>query len=112
MDRPRRHFTIARDDVPAYVAKYWPMILRHSRTTDTLGLPALNFGLSKGSTYDRVLIFPTQPVLTYLKNADPARLKAPDRLYVAVTRARHSVAFVVNQRDGTYAMPLAGGNPH
>ncbi|MFG2045496.1 hypothetical protein [Dactylosporangium sp. NPDC048998] len=30
-------FTIARDDVPAYVAKYRPMVL-HSRTTDTMGL--------------------------------------------------------------------------
>jgi hypothetical protein len=29
-------------------------------------------------------------------------LKAPDRLYVAVTRARHSVAFVVNPRDADH----------
>jgi hypothetical protein len=67
-----------------------------------MGLPALNIGLSKGSTYDRALSFPTKPMLAYLRTAEPDPLKAPDRLYVAVTRARHSVAFVVDQSDATY----------
>ncbi|GAA2351814.1 hypothetical protein [Dactylosporangium salmoneum] len=95
-------FAIAHTDVPAYIAKYGPTVLRNSRAVPTMGLPALNIGLSKGSTYDRVLIFPTKPMLAYLRTADPNPLKAPDRLYVAVTRARHSVAFVVDQRDATF----------
>jgi DNA helicase-2/ATP-dependent DNA helicase PcrA len=49
---------------------------------------------SEGSTYDRVLIFPTKPIREYLEDRDPAKLKRPEALYVAVTRARYSVAFV------------------
>ena len=54
----------------------------------------MNIGVAKGSTFDRVLIFPTNPMRQFL-DEDPSKLKAPERLYVAVTRARHSVAFVV-----------------
>ncbi|GAA4260030.1 UvrD-helicase domain-containing protein [Dactylosporangium darangshiense] len=95
-------FMIVAEDVPAYVAKYGPQVLRDRVTTSTLGMPALNIGVSKGSTYDRVLIFPTQPMLKYLKTADLSALKAPDRLYVAVTRARHSVAFVVKAGEADF----------
>jgi hypothetical protein len=58
-------------------------------------LAAINIGVSKGSTYERVLIFPTKPMQKYLETGDATKLKAPERLYVAVTRARYSVAFVV-----------------
>ncbi|MEV7990329.1 UvrD-helicase domain-containing protein [Micromonospora sp. NPDC085948] len=95
-------FQIAPDDITAYVAKYQPQILRDRRTADTRGLAALNIGLSKGSTYPRILIFPTKPMLKYLKTGDLATLTATDRLYVAVTRAEHSVAFVVDRRDADY----------
>lgn len=95
-------FKIVARDVPSYVGKYGPQVLRHSVKTTTLGLPALNFGVSKGCTYDRVLIFPTQPILKYLKTADLSGLKEPDKLYVAVTRARHSVAFVVKEGDADF----------
>lgn len=95
-------FKIAVGDVPGYFAKYSPKVLRDSIRTVTLGLPAMNIGLSKGSTFDRVLIFPTQPMLKYLKTADASALKAPDRLYVAVTRARHSVAFAVSGSEANY----------
>jgi hypothetical protein len=55
----------------------------------------MNFGVAKGSTFERVLIFPTEPILKYLEDREPAALKSPEDLYVAVTRARFSVAFVV-----------------
>lgn len=95
-------FKITANDVPAYVAKYTPQVLRDWIRTSTLDLSALNIGVSKGSTYDRVLIFPTQPMLNYLRTADLSALKAPDRLYVAVTRARHSVTFVVKAGEADY----------
>lgn len=95
-------FKITAESAHAYVAKYAPQVLRDSIRTSTLGLPALNIGVSKGSTYDRVLIFPTQPMLSYLRTADRSVLRAPDRLYVAVTRARHSVAFVVKEGEADY----------
>ena len=65
------------------------------RSFDTLGLPAMNIGIVKGSTFERVVIFPTRPMKQYLSDGDPSKLKAPESLYVAVTRARYSVAFVV-----------------
>jgi len=82
-------------DVEEYVGRFRPVALRYDRNADTKGLPAINIGVSKGSTFDRVMIFPTKPMLQYLKDRDPEKLKSPEKLYVAVTRARFSVAFVV-----------------
>ena len=96
-------FRVVREDVPRYVELYRPTILRWNRVADTLGLPATNIGLSKGSTHDRVLIFPTKPMIKYLRSGDASNLRAVDHLYVAVTRARHSVAFVVDRNDADYA---------
>lgn len=87
-------FTISKSDVLAYLDQHKPIILRHSKKTDTMGLPALNIGLSKGKTFDRVLIFPTKPMLKFLKTRDPEDAGDSAKLYVAVTRARYSVTFV------------------
>lgn len=88
-------FEITQAEVPGYVATHQPIILRHNIAADTLGLVARNIGLSKGSTYDRVLIFPTKPMRKFLTTKDPADAGSVDNLYIAVTRARYSVAFVV-----------------
>ena len=82
-------------DVPAYVEEFDPVVLRWNKNSDTLGLPAQNFGVVKGRSFDRVLIFPTEPMRKYLKKPDPAMSLDRAKFYVAVTRARHSVAFVV-----------------
>lgn len=87
-------FIVRPEDVPAYVDRWNPQVLRHQRKSRTMGLPAMNFGVSKGRTFDRVLIFPTGPMLNYLRAGDLSKLKDKSRFYVAVTRARHSVAFV------------------
>jgi len=89
-------FQISPDDVTGYVEEHRPVtILRHDKNVDTKGLTAMNIGVAKGSTFERVMIFPTQPMLKYLNDGDETKLKAPEKLYVAVTRARFSVAFVV-----------------
>lgn len=87
---------VSRAAVAEYVATHRPQVLRHSRASDTLGLDAMNIGVAKGRTFDRVLIFPTKPMRDYLKHRDHSKLKDPHRFYVAVTRARWSVAFVVD----------------
>jgi DNA helicase II / ATP-dependent DNA helicase PcrA len=86
--------TVSRFEVLEYAEHYRPQVLRHDKRADTQGLPAMNFGVAKGSTFDRVLIFPTKPIQEYLEHRDPSRLKKPETLYVAVTRARYSVTFV------------------
>jgi DNA helicase II / ATP-dependent DNA helicase PcrA len=97
-------FLLAAEDVPKYITKYNPTILRWDKRADTLGLQAMNIGVSKGSTFDRVLIFPTRPITQYLMTRDHTRLKARERLYVAVTRARYSVAFVVDRKIAMYSL--------
>lgn len=89
-------FTVPESLLPHYLQGSGPVTtLRHDKNADTLGLPATNIGVAKGSTHDRVIIFPTKPMLKFLEDGDPSKLKAPERLYIAVTRARFSVAFVV-----------------
>jgi superfamily I DNA/RNA helicase len=89
-------FQIVARSVPTYIAKFKHVIvLRHDKNTWTADLRAMNFGVAKGSTFDRVLIFPTEPILKYLVDREHTALKSPEDLYVAITRARFSVAFVV-----------------
>ncbi len=89
--------TIAESEAHSYFETYRPVVLRPRRDRDTLGLPAINIGVSKGSTFDRVLIFPTNPMKKFVNTGDLAALKpgARSSLYVAVTRARYSVALVM-----------------
>jgi len=89
-------FYISSKEVDIYVSSHNPTILRYSKKTDTLGFYAINIGLSKGRTYDRVLIFPTKPMLEYLETRDLSKAGDKTKLYVAVTRARYSVTFVVD----------------
>jgi DNA helicase IV len=86
---------IAVTEVDDYVREYAPIVLRHSKATKTFGHVGLNIGVAKGATYDHVLICPTGPMKEFLVDGDASNLKRPESLYVAVTRARRSVAFVV-----------------
>ena len=55
----------------------------------------MNFGEAKGLSFDRVLIYPTTPFIEWLKdNKSELKETSRSKLYVAITRARHSVAFV------------------
>ena len=89
-------YQILINDVNDYIKYYKPDILRFDKRTQTLGYPALNFGVSKGMTVDRVLIFPNGPLVKFLSNLDD-KLSAPDKYYVGITRARYSLAFVVDK---------------
>ena len=91
-------FALPRGEVLSYVAQHGGdvKVLRHQKSTDTLGLPAINIGVSKGSTYPRVVLFGSGPMVNYFLGRLPvAELKQRSRLYVAVTRARHSVGIVI-----------------
>ncbi|OQZ03475.1 MAG: hypothetical protein B6D34_07480 [Candidatus Brocadia sp. UTAMX1] len=92
-------FYIPNENVSIYISTHNPVILRYNKKTDTLGFDAINIGVSKGRTYSRVLIFPTKPMLEYLKTEDITKAGDKSKLYVAVTRAKYSVAFVVNDKN-------------
>ncbi|MEP0265401.1 UvrD-helicase domain-containing protein [Dokdonia sp.] len=92
-------FAVHEKDVQKYYEEYTPIVLRHSKSSNTFGLSAINFGKSKGQTYERVLIFPTKPVRDFLKSGDISFLKDKHKFYVSVTRASESIAFVYNSKS-------------
>lgn len=92
-------FPVRKSQALDYYHKFRPTVIRDTKRTDTCGLPAMNVGIAKGQTFSRVLLFPPKTWLPFFKNRDPLTLKAPERLYVALTRASHSVAFVVADKD-------------
>ncbi len=94
-------YVVCPEHVADYIGNFNPTILRDNVRSNTLGFAAVNIGISKGKTFERVLIFPTSPMQKYLKSLNPDELKEQSRadLYVAITRARHSVAFVIAKKD-------------
>lgn len=94
-------FLVKKSDVEKYISEFQPIILRdNKKIIVSPNTHVYNFGASKGLTFDRVLIYPTKPINDWLKNnesnlADMSRAK----LYVAITRARFSVAFVYDYKD-------------
>jgi len=70
-------------------------VLRYSAATKCDPHVAMNFGESKGLTFDRVLIYPHGPARKWLASGDIGYVaKSTAKMYVAATRARYSVAFV------------------
>ncbi len=98
-------FVVATSKVASYVATFAPQVLRLDRKTPCHNLPAMNFGESKGLTFDRVLIFPHSLAKKWLSSGNLLHVeKSLTKMYVGVTRARHSLALVF---DGTPAIPGA-----
>ena len=92
-------FYILSKDVGNYISTHNPVILRYNKKMDILGFNAINIGVSKGRTFNRVLIFPTRPMLEYLETEDISKAGDKSKLYVAITRAKYSVAFVVDDKN-------------
>ena len=93
-------FLVAENVVAKYIQYYRPQVLRYDKNAKTYGYEAVNFGLAKGLQFDRVLIVPTAPINKYLQTGMLNHVKkARERLHVAVTRARHSVAFVFDNHS-------------
>lgn len=86
-------------EVKKYTALFAPVVLVNDRREHAMGLPSRNIGGVKGKTFDRVLVFDTGPIRKYLETGDKVYLQgksnqAVAKLYVAATRARHSVGIV------------------
>ncbi|MBX4910882.1 MULTISPECIES: UvrD-helicase domain-containing protein [Rhizobium] len=96
-------YIVRRNDLPRYLKTGRPVQLRWSSAVKvaSAALPSLTFGRSKGLGFDRVIIYPTKEMMDWLKGAQSA-LKAETRakLYVGLTRARHTVAVVHDLADG------------
>jgi DNA helicase-2/ATP-dependent DNA helicase PcrA len=89
-------FAVHPADVDAYLQHVQPVCLRgSSATAKGYDLPFRNFGAVKGLTFEHVLIFPTGPIEQFLLKGNHLKDRPSFGLYVAVTRAEHSVAFVL-----------------
>lgn len=93
-------FLVSEMDLEKYLEIYTPVLLRAGKSSGKhLGdLKFRNFGKTKGLTFDRVLIYPTGPMLKLIEKGEPLKEKSACAFYVGVTRARSSVGIVVNDR--------------
>lgn len=88
-------YIISTDKIHDYIRDFSPTILRYNRTAKTYGYHALNFGSAKGLEFDRVLIIPHGPIKKYLQSGNANDIMGSlEKFYVAVTRAKQSVAFL------------------
>ncbi len=101
-------FAVREQDVDAYLDRYSPQTLRHDRRRSNIPGKPLNFGACKGLTFNRVLIYPTGPLSNFIEKGVPPEPKSIPKLYVAVTRARQSVAIVVKNSTKAIGIPLWG----
>jgi DNA helicase-2/ATP-dependent DNA helicase PcrA len=100
-------FLVKKGDVDNYKNKYSPIILKYNNAVDG----EWNYGKSKGLGFDRVLIYPTESIVKYLKDGLLTKLNKKKevveafdiaKFYVAVTRAKYSVAIVHDYDEGFY----------
>ncbi|MDL2315529.1 UvrD-helicase domain-containing protein [Desulfovibrio sp. OttesenSCG-928-A18] len=93
-------FLIRKSKVDEYLKKFHPMQLRwDARAKCNPNYPAMNMGESKGLSFERVLIFPTDPIRKFIKGAEKElQGSSKAKFYVAITRAYHSVGIVFEDR--------------
>lgn len=95
-------FFVNPSDVNLYLRKYHPVQLRDKATvTVSPDYSVYNFGESKGLTFSRILIYPTQPMINWIVDRKKdLKFQSRSKLYVAITRARHSVGIVFDNKKG------------
>ncbi len=89
-------FFVKPGEVDEYLRRYRPTQLRDKITVQVNSLyDVFNFGESKGLTLKRVLIYPTKPIIDWVKNnSSDLAFQSRSKFHVAVTRAEYSVAIV------------------
>jgi len=94
-------FFVKPSDVDEYLKLYSPTQLRDKITVQVNpSYNVFNFGESKGLTFKRTLIYPTQPILKWINdNNSSLAFRSRSKFYVAVTRAEYSVAFVYDYTE-------------
>jgi len=95
-------FLVRPEHVDSYMSEFGPLCLRDSANSGKqYDLNFVNYRLSKGLTRTRVLIHPTGNIAKFLQNGTSLTSSSASRLYVAVTRAEQSVAFILDKPKGS-----------
>lgn len=94
-------FLIKPCDVDQYLLRFKPVQLLWSTSTQcNTQYPYMNFGESKGATFNRVLIYPTNEMLKWIKNNNhQLKDETKAKLYVGITRARQSTAIIMDYKS-------------
>ncbi|MCF2571114.1 UvrD-helicase domain-containing protein [Brevibacterium sp. UCMA 11754] len=92
-------FLVKSNDVGHYVETFRPLVLRRTANSGKAfeRLKPINIGVSKGLGREHVLIIPTNEVKKLLQCGTPLEQQRAAYLYVALTRARQSVAFILDE---------------
>lgn len=81
-------------DADLYHDYYLPQVLKFDAHTK-IERRSLNFGVCKGETFNRVMIYPNGPLKSFITKR--TALNAPEKYYVGITRPRYSIAFVMDK---------------
>ena len=95
-------FYVRKNQVNTYIEKYNPQVLVWDKRNKLSKIyKTLNLGESKGLTFERVLISPTNEIVDYLKNGNFKKesIVIKNKLYVGITRAKYSVAFIIDDDE-------------
>ena len=89
-------------DVEEYIEEFHPIILRYNKKTPVSpSAKAINFGMAKGRTFKRVLIYPTKTITDWILSSKDMALETRSKFYVAITRPRLSAGIVCDPGDNT-----------
>jgi DNA helicase II / ATP-dependent DNA helicase PcrA len=99
-------FAVRERDISVYMSAFHPQTLRYSRATKDVPGSPMNYGAAKGLSFERTLIFPNGKVKKFLLSGNPDDAGDVAKLYVAITRARQSTAFVVTNSVKSPLMPI------
>lgn len=94
-------YYLKKSNLDKYIQTYSPIILVYDKRAKKRvnNYPTINWGNSKGTTLERTIIVPTKPILEYLKSGDITKINDKDKFYIALTRAKHSIAFLVEDSE-------------
>lgn len=99
-------FLVREENVREYVSNFKPQCLRHSISSGkNYDFEFINFKVSKGRSFERVLIVPTDGIKRFLSKGEYLKELPASSFYVAVTRAEQSVAIVV-PNTGSFKLPI------
>jgi superfamily I DNA/RNA helicase len=99
-------YLVASKHVEEYVSLYQPQCLRYNvKSGNEFNFDFMNFKVSKGMTFERVLIVPTAPIKKFITSGVYLKATSASSFYVAITRSKQSVAIVLD-KAGTSALPF------
>lgn len=89
-------FLVRAGDLKSYLAKFNPIQLRDNKSKEVdENYGVFTFGKSKGLEFERIIIYPTNPFIAWLNdNNYELAPTSRSKFYVAITRAKYSVAIV------------------